>query len=84
MGDSRLSEAHDAGPKIHAPQEIAEKLGSISVKTLSALIRARGLETTTLGYVEPSRKGGRRRRVWGMTDAQLETLIALRRRRSDV
>ena len=68
---------------MHAPQEIAERLGSITVKTLSALIRARGLETTTLGYAEPSRRGGPRRRVWGMTDAQLEALMAVRRSRGE-
>ena len=35
-------------------------LGGISVKTLNDLIRDRGLETTTLGYAPPSRKGGPR------------------------
>ncbi len=69
------------GLTVHNPQAIAEKLGGISIKTLTALIRNHGLETTTLGYAEPSRKGGPRRRVWGMTDPQLEVLLALRNRR---
>jgi hypothetical protein len=72
-------EATPEQPKLHSPEEIAQRLGGISVKTLSALIRDRGLETTTLGYVEPSRKGGRRRRLWGMTDAQLKALLAVRK-----
>jgi hypothetical protein len=71
----------DEGPTIHTPSEIAERAGHITVKTLSALIRARGLETTTLGYAEPSRRGGPRRRVWGMTNAQLEALLAVRKQR---
>jgi hypothetical protein len=63
---------------IHTPEEIAARLGNISIKTLSALIRSRALETTTLGYAPPSRKGGRPRRLWGMTDRQLELLLAVR------
>ena len=62
-------------------KRIAERLGRITIKTLSALIRSRGLETTTLGYAPPSPKGGPPRRLWGMTDAQLEILLALRKRR---
>jgi hypothetical protein len=84
LGDSSLSDPSGGGVKIHTPSEIAQRAGSITVKTLSALIRARGLETTTLGYAEPSRKGGPRRRVWGMTDAQLEALLAVRKRRGQL
>jgi hypothetical protein len=82
--DAGMSEAGGAGPKVkvYTPEQIAERAGGISVKSLSAVIRDRGLETTTLGYVQPSRKGGRRRRLWGMTGAQLEALLASRRRRS--
>jgi hypothetical protein len=76
--DIGVKPASDEEPKFHMPGEIAERLGGISQKTLSALIRGRGLETTTLGYSEPSRKGGRPRRVWGMTDGQLAALLALR------
>ena len=76
-----MSESHTEGVKIHQPAEIAEQLGGITIKTLSALIRSRGLETTTLGYSPPSRKGGPPRRVWGMNDAQLESLLVLRRGR---
>jgi hypothetical protein len=75
-----MSESNNDGLKIHHPAEIAAQLGGITIKTLSALIRSRGLETTTLGYSPPSRKGGPPRRMWGMTDAQLESLLALRRR----
>jgi hypothetical protein len=79
---------YDHGPRdatgeparVYSPEEIAERLGGIAVKSLGELIRSRGLETTTLGYAEPSRKGGPRRRLWGMTDIQLDALLALRRR----
>jgi hypothetical protein len=76
-----MSERCGVGLKFHTPEQIAEMLGGISVKTLNDLVRDRGLETTTLGYAPPSRKGGPRRRVWGMTDAQLEALLTARRRR---
>jgi hypothetical protein len=73
------------GPKLeqlHTPEEIAQRLGGISVKSLSELIRKAGVETTTLGHTKPSRKGGRRRRLWGMTSAQLDALLEFRRRRA--
>jgi hypothetical protein len=75
--------SHAGGPEssLHTPEAIATMLGGISIKTLNDLIRDRGLETTTLGYAPPSRKGGPRRRIWGMTDAQLEALMAVRKRR---
>ena len=69
------------GLTIHDPETIAERLGGINIKTLMALIRTHALETTTLGYTEPARKGGRPRRLWGMTDPQLEALLAVRARR---
>ena len=75
-----MSEPSNGEIRIHSPEEIAERLGRITIKTLSALIRARGLETTTLGHTPPSRRGGPPRRLWGMTDAQLECLLALRKR----
>jgi hypothetical protein len=80
LGDLGASEANDGERKIHTPEEIAERAGRITIKTLSALIRSRGLETTTLGHAPPSRKGGPPRRLWGMTDAQLERLLAKRKR----
>ena len=55
-----MSEASHGDIRIHTPEEIARRLGSITVKTLSALIRSRNLETTTLGHSPPSRKGGPR------------------------
>jgi hypothetical protein len=76
-----MSEAGGEEPRIYSPEQIAARAGGISVKSLSALIRDRGLETTTLGYAQPSWKGGPRRRLWGMTDVQLEALLASRRRR---
>jgi hypothetical protein len=76
-----MDDSCDQELKVHTPEEIAERLGGISIKSLSALIRDRGLETTTLGYAEPSRNGGPRRRLWGMTGAQLKALLAQRRRR---
>jgi hypothetical protein len=75
-----VSDAKEAEVRIHTPDEIAERAGKITIKTLSALIRSRGLETTTLGHAPPSRKGGPPRRLWGMTDAQLECLLAVRKR----
>ena len=75
-----MSDASHEGVTIHTPEEIARRAGSITIKTLSALIRSRGLETTTLGHAPPSRRGGPPRRLWGMTDAQLETLLAVRKR----
>ena len=76
-----MSEAGGQEARLHTPDEIAAMLGGISIKTLNDLIRDRGLQTTTLGYAPPSRKGGPRRRIWGMTDAQLDALMAVRRRR---
>jgi hypothetical protein len=80
-----LDEAHTGTSteerKVHSPQEIANRVGGISVKTLAELIRHAGLETTTLGYAEPSRRGGRARRLWGMTDDQLERLLSFREQR---
>ena len=68
-------------PKIHSPQDIAERVGGISVKSLAELIRNAGLETTTLGYAEPSRRGGPARRLWGMTGEQLDRLLEFRKQR---
>jgi hypothetical protein len=69
------------GEKIYTPDEIAGRAGGMSVKSLRALIRERGLATTELGHAAPSRRGGPRRRLWGMTEAQLEALLSLRRHR---
>ena len=69
--------------KVHQPEEIAARIGGISIKTLTALIRNYHLETTTLGYTEPARRGGRPRRLWAMTDSQLDALLALRDRRDE-
>ena len=76
-----MKESASEETRLHTPEEIADRLGGISLKTLNALIRGRGLETTTLGYAAPSRNGGPRRRLWGMNDAQLEALFAVRNRR---
>ena len=57
LGDASVSDAKNEEVRIHTPEEIAERAGSITIKTLSALIRSRGLETTTLGHAPPSRKG---------------------------
>ena len=76
-----MSEAGGPEARLHTPDEIAAMLGGISIKTLNDLVRDRGLQTTTLGYAPPSRKGGPRRRIWGMTDAQLDALMAVRRHR---
>jgi hypothetical protein len=71
-----------SGPvKLHTPEEIADRLGGMAVKSLSELIRKSGVETTTIGYADGPRKGGKPRRVWGMTNAQLEELLRLWRPR---
>jgi hypothetical protein len=80
LNDHGHSEAVGGPARIHTPEEIAERLGGISIKSLGELIRNSGLQTTTLGFADPSRKGGPRRRLWGMTDEQLEVLLALRER----
>jgi hypothetical protein len=82
LEDASVNASGEEGPRVYNPEEIADRLGGINIKTLTALIRNHGLDTTTLGYGEPSRKGGPRRRLWGMTDAQLEALLALRNRRT--
>jgi len=69
--------------KLHTPEEIAARLGGLSIKSLNELIRNQELETTTLGYAESSRKGGPRRRIWAMDDSQLKALLAHRERRRD-
>ena len=79
LGEETVSEGQE-DVRIHSPDEIAERAGRITVKTLSALIRSRALETTTLGHAPPSKKGGPPRRLWGMTDAQFECLLAARKR----
>ncbi len=71
------------GPaSLHRPEEVAARVGGISVKSLVELLRKNGLETTTLGFTEPSRRGGPPRRIWGMTDDQLEALLEFRRNRA--
>ena len=80
MYDHRPSETVGGPARVYSPEEIAERLGGIAVKSLGEVIRTSGLETTTLGFAEPSRKGGRRRRLWGMTATQLDALLELRRR----
>lgn len=74
------SEPRKAG--ILSPESIAERIGGISVKSLTELIRKSGLETTTLGYTEPSRRGGPPRRIWGMTEQQLLALLNFRESRA--
>ena len=76
-----MTEARGQEARLHSPEEIAARLGGIAVKTLSDLIRDRSLETTTIGYAPASRRGGPRRRLWGMTDDQLDALLAIRRKR---
>jgi hypothetical protein len=73
------NECGSVGESLHTPEEIAARLGGMAVKSLSELIRKEQLETTTLHFTEPSSRGGRKRRVWGMTGAQLDALLATRR-----
>jgi hypothetical protein len=81
LEDASVNAGGPEGLVVHDPEAIAARLGGINIKTLTALIRNHRLETTTLGYTEPSRKGGPPRRLWGMTEPQLQALLALRKRR---
>ena len=72
LDGDRRDERSTEPARIHTPEEIALRLGGISLKSLGELIRKSGVETTTLGFAAPSRKGGPGRRLWGMTAAQLE------------
>ncbi len=76
-----MTEAGGQPTRLYSPEEIAARVGGIAVKTLNDLIRDRNLETTTIGYAPPSRKGGPRRRIWGMTGEQLDALLAVRRKK---
>ena len=69
------------GETLHTPEEIARRLGGINVKTLNDLVRDGGFAITVLGLADRSPKGGKRKRIWGMTNAQLDALIAARERR---
>jgi hypothetical protein len=65
-----------SGPsELHTPEDIAQRLGGMAVKSLAELIRKTGVETTTTGFEDAPRKGGKKRRLWGMTDAQLQELL---------
>ena len=81
MSENHQPHATGARQGVLTPDEVAERIGGISVKSLSELIRKHGLETTTLGYADPSRRGGPPRRIWGMTPVQLQALLAVRERR---
>ena len=75
-----MEESRADGPIVHSPEEVARRLGGVSVKTLADLIRDGGFEVTELGFAERSPRGGNRRRLWGMTDEQVDRLLAARRR----
>jgi hypothetical protein len=81
LNDDSLGKSSPVVIELYTPEEIAALVGGITVKSLSEIIRNGRLETTTLGHVGPSARGGRRRRVWGMTKPQIEALLALRNRR---
>lgn len=75
VNDQRLGKK---GSGCYLPEEIAERVGGISVKSLAEVIRKAGLETTTLGHADPSKRGGPARRIWGMNEDQLQRLLRYR------
>jgi len=81
LNDDRHQQGSKVEARFYSPEEIAERVGGMSVKSLAELIRIAGIETTTLGHAQPSRKGGPGRRLWGMTETQLERLLEFRQRR---
>ena len=81
MGNDTDFDSPPEAGKLHTPEEIAELCGGLSLKSLNELIRNEGFETTSLGYAQASRRGGPRRRLWAMNDAQLKALLARRERR---
>jgi hypothetical protein len=83
LNDERQSETGSGPEPMHMPEEIALRVGGITVKSLCELIRYNRLKTTTLGFAAGAPKGGPRRRLWGMTEAQLQALLAVRRPRGD-
>ena len=59
---------------VHSPEQAAQLLAGISVKTLVGLLRTGGYS-----YVELSpgaKPWGRGRRAWGLTDSQIAAIIA--------
>src|SRR4051794_25835727 len=81
LNEDRESRESKSEVTVYSPQEISERIGGISVKSLAEVIRKAGLETTTVGYAEPSKRGGPGRRIWGMTDDQLERFLHFRNQR---
>jgi hypothetical protein len=62
--------------EVHTPEEAARRLG-ISVGMIIELLKARGYPFTEFSPdLKPWGKGGRGGRKWGLTDAQIETIIA--------
>jgi hypothetical protein len=64
---------------VHPPEEVARRLGGISVTQLVAILKAHGYEYTQL--MPGSKPWGRGRQIWGMTDDQIATLVLGQRRR---
>jgi hypothetical protein len=64
---------------VHPPQEAARRLGGISVSTLVKLLRDGGYSFVSLS--PGAKPWGRGRKLWGMTDEQINALIAGQNRR---
>jgi hypothetical protein len=64
---------------VYPPEEVARRLGGISVTQLVAILKTHGYEYTQL--MPGSKPWGRGRQIWGMTDDQIATLILGQRRR---
>lgn len=59
---------------VYPPEEVARRLGGISVALLVSILKAHGYEYTQL--TPGAKPWGRGRQVWGMTDEQIADLIA--------
>jgi hypothetical protein len=59
---------------VHSPEEAARRLGGIAVPTLIAIIKDGGYSFTNLS--PGSKPWGRGKRRWGLTDSQIDAVIA--------
>ena len=76
-----MSDASYGEVTIHTPEEIARRAGSITIKTLQCSHSQPGPRDDHAGPRPAVTPGGSTlRRLWGMTDAQLESLLAVRKR----
>jgi hypothetical protein len=69
----------NSAPIVHPPEEAARRLGGISASTLVKLLREGGYAFVSLS--PGAKPWGRGRKLWGMTDEQINAVIAGQSRR---